>query len=47
MGLTILLSIFAIFSLWGVVADDDEDTRKNMTYCFIVSVLAIILTHIN
>ena len=46
MGLTILLSIFAIFSLWGAAADDDADTRKNMAYCFITSVFAIVAINI-
>ena len=46
MGLTILFSIFAIFSLWGAVSDSDASTRKNLTYCFIISVLAIVSMNI-
>lgn len=46
MGLTILFSIFAIFSLWGAASDDDASTRKNLAYCFIVSILAIVAINI-
>ena len=42
MGLIILLSLFASFSLWGASSDDDASTRKNLAYCFIISVLAIV-----
>lgn len=46
MGLTILFSIFAIYSLWGASSDDDASTRKNLTYCFIASILAIVTINI-
>ena len=46
MGLTILFSLFAIFSLWGASSDDDASTRKNLTYCFIISILAIVTINI-
>lgn len=46
MGLTILFSIFAIFSLWDASSDDDASTRKNLAYCFIITILAIVTINI-
>ena len=45
-ALTILFVIFAAWSLLGASADENASTRKNLAYCFIVSVFGIIAMNI-
>ena len=45
-ALTILFSLFAIHSLLDASSDDDASTRKNLAYCFIITILAIVTINI-
>ena len=46
LALTVLFSIFAMFSLSGSVSEKEEATRKNLAYCFITIIIAIVVINI-
>ena len=45
-ALTILFGLFAAYSLVGAASDEKADTRKNMTYCSIILIIAIVLMNL-
>ena len=44
--LTILFSLFAIFSLWGAVSDPDKEVRDNLTWAFVITITSIVALNI-
>ena len=45
-ALTILFSIFALISLIGSFADSDKDTRGNLAWSFVITIIAIVALNI-
>ena len=40
--LTILFSLFAIISFFGLIGESNPHSRKHLTICFIVSTLVVV-----
>ena len=45
-ALTIIFVLFTGYSLLGAASDEKADTRKNLTYCSIMSMIAIVLMNL-
>lgn len=39
----VLLAIMAVILFLGMIADKDKDDRKNFTYAFITTVIALVV----
>ena len=44
--LTTLFLFFAMYSIVGAASDDDASTRKNLSHCFIVLIIAIVTIYL-
>lgn len=45
-ALTILFSLFATVSLLGSFCDSDKETRGNLAWAFVITVIAIVAINI-
>lgn len=45
-ALIIIFSIFALISLIGSFADSDKDTRGNLTFSFVITLIAIVVINL-